>query len=140
MAGVGLHNTLTEGQRAMNKREWAEEMADRLDGLGNGDFPKDPSEGLCRELDCAFDIDALDMKTVFAEWPLSTGNVDYPVPHPDFPDRPWTAYHGTYDIGRRPLSKKWGQGVYAAYRRDLCRHCAEWIRDNMDQLVKGRGE
>ena len=79
--------------------------------------------GLCSYLSCG--LNRHDLMTILGEqlpsWPLFSGILNYPVPHPQLD--PGIAYHRT---------RKWGiKTVYGQNRRALCLWFADYLEQNL---------
>ena len=102
-------------------------IADRLEEVAK--YPsRVPNRdwGMCILLFDNFNIsDASVVRQYFKSWPKYSGNDSYPVPK--YRTDPSTAYIETKD--------KW-KGAYGRDRRDLCRHIAKKLREEVYQSTK----
>ena len=103
-----------------------ESIVEILEAWAEGQLiPPMPYEGICYNLRLQFpaypsDIMGL-VPSAMQSWPEFSGDVRYPVPHPDL--LPESAYTAKWEVG------KW-DGEYGESRRRLCQHVADWIREN----------
>ena len=87
--------------------------------------PPDKYAGICVNLIEHPQLPTADWEALVAQatktWPEWSGDPRYPVPHPDLP--PESAYTAKWEV------EKWS-GEYGESRRRLCKHVADWIREN----------
>ena len=104
------------------------DLADHLEALSNREiYPENRYAGICKEVGYLFSniyypLNGSDFITPFLEsWDHYTGSSMYPVPHDDL--HSMDAYHLSNDL--------WGNSPYGDMRRDLCRHIAMKIREEI---------
>jgi len=111
----------------VNRREWVQEVADHCWDLSDGTvLPKDTNDGLCDELELFCRINCYYMKTVFLESPENLeNNATFPVPSTHLTQKA-IFYH--YD-------NEWLDNDYGDARRRLCAWIAEWLEENIEELI-----
>lgn len=85
----------------------------------------------------AHEIGDIIVSSLSQDWVHFSGNIIYPVPAPTSASRGTSlklsardAYNG-YGVHCGALGPLWGDGEYAALRRDLCRHIADKLENKI---------
>jgi len=117
------------------KREFVSEVVEHLRDLASGDVqPCQLSNGLCWDLTQVLQLRWQFVGEVALRWPENAErSYHYPVPSYDSSHDQRTAYN-FYRLFETGFTK-WGDNPYGDARRRLCDWLADWLEDNMEELV-----